>query len=47
MLLEAGQSSAIVSVDINGYNPGVEDWRTGRLVVTLFYYLVLGLAIGK
>ncbi len=37
----------LVSVDISEYNPCVEDWRTGRLVVTLFYYFVLGFAKSK
>ena len=34
----------LVAIDINEYNPFVEDWRTGRLVATMFYYFVLGLA---
>ena len=34
----------LVSVDLSEYNPCVEDWRTGRLTVTLFYYFALGLA---
>jgi hypothetical protein len=28
------------------YNPYVEDWHTGRLAATLFYYLALGLSEG-
>jgi len=28
------------------YNPYVEDWHTGRLSATLFYYLALGLSEG-
>lgn len=34
----------LVAIDINEYNPYVEDWRTGRLVATMFYYFILGLA---
>lgn len=40
-------SGNIVSIDMSEYNPCVEDWRTGRLAVTLFYYFVLGLAKSK
>ena len=32
----------LVAVDISEYNPFVEDWRTGRLVVTMFYYFSMG-----
>ena len=32
----------VLSVSICDYNPRVEDWRTGRMAVTLFYYFVLG-----
>eukprot|EP01017_Pseudomicrothorax_dubius_P027887 TRINITY_DN3266_c0_g1_i15.p1 TRINITY_DN3266_c0_g1~~TRINITY_DN3266_c0_g1_i15.p1 ORF type:complete len:284 (-),score=43.58 TRINITY_DN3266_c0_g1_i15:84-935(-) len=42
IFLEAGRSSKIVSVDISGFNPAVEDFRTGRLISALIYYFVLG-----
>lgn len=34
----------LVSIDLSEYNPCVEDWRTGRLAVTLFYYFAMGIA---
>lgn len=34
----------LLSVSLLEYNPRVEDWVTGRLTVTLFYNLVLGLS---
>jgi formiminoglutamase len=34
----------LVAIDICEYNPFVEDWRTGRLVATMFYYFTLGLS---
>lgn len=34
----------LVSLDLSEYNPRVEDWKTGRLAVILFYYFVLGFA---
>ena len=46
IMFDAGYELAgqLVSVDLSEYNPCVEDWRTGRLAVTLFYYFALGLA---
>ena len=41
------EGSEVVSLDLCEINPCIEDWRTGRLVVTLFYYFVLGLAERK
>lgn len=37
-------SQKLVAVDISEYNPFVEDWKTGRLVATMFYYFTLGLS---
>ena len=37
-------SNKIFAFDINEYNPFVEDWRTGRLVATMFYYFTLGMS---
>jgi formiminoglutamase len=34
----------VVAFDISEYNPFVEDWRTGRLVASMFYYFTLGLS---
>lgn len=34
----------VVAFDISEYNPFVEDWRTGRLVASLFYYLTMGMS---
>jgi formiminoglutamase len=44
MMFELGHLGDLVSIDLSEYNPCVEDWRTGRLAVTLFYYFALGLA---
>lgn len=42
----AGYSShKLVAVDISDYNPFIEDWTTGRLVATMFYYFALGLSM--
>lgn len=37
-------SDKIVAVDVCEYNPYVEDWKTGRLLATMFYYFALGLS---
>jgi formiminoglutamase len=37
-------SPKICAVDISEYNPFVEDWRTGRLVATMFYYFTMGMS---
>ena len=34
----------LVAFSISEYNPFVEDWRTGRLLATMFYYFTLGLS---
>ncbi len=46
IMFDAGNelSEQLVSVDLSEYNPCVEDWRTGRLAISLFYYFTLGLA---
>ncbi len=44
LCLEAGQSHKVVGVDVCDYNPFIEDWSSGRLVATMFYYLALGLS---
>ena len=42
----AGYSSQkLVAVDISDYNPFIEDWTSGRLVATMFYYFALGLSM--
>lgn len=40
----AGQSSRVKLVDMSEFNPTVEDYRTGRLLVLMFYYFLLGYA---
>ena len=42
--LAGRHSDKIVAVDLSEYNPFVEDWRTGRLVASMFYYFTLGLS---
>ena len=44
--LKLASTDIVRSIDICDYNPYVEDWRTGRLVATLFYYFTLGLSQG-
>ena len=39
-------SNLLLSVSVLDYNPRVEDQVTGRLMVSLFYYFVLGLSQG-
>lgn len=40
----AGQSPRVKLVDLSEYNPSVEEFRTGRLLVLMFYYFLLGYA---
>jgi len=42
LCLTAAGSSKVIAVDICDYNPFIEDWQTGRLIATMFYYLALG-----
>lgn len=44
LCIAAAGSSKVVAIDICDYNPYIEDWQTGRLVATMFYYLTLGLS---
>jgi formiminoglutamase len=34
----------LCAFELSEYNPFVEDWRTGRLVSTMFYYFVMGMS---
>ena len=38
-------SQKLVAVEISDYNPFIEDWTTGRLVATMFYYFALGFSM--
>lgn len=38
----AGQSPRVKLVDLSEYNPAVEEYRTGRLLVLMLYYFLLG-----
>jgi hypothetical protein len=38
------KSDKIVGIDICDYNPFIEDWSSGRLLATMFYYFTLGLS---
>jgi formiminoglutamase len=38
----AGRSPRVKLVDMSEYNPTVEDFRTGRLLVLMFYYFLMG-----
>ncbi len=42
IMLEAGKNKKIVGLDIIGYNPSIEDYRTGRLLTNIIYYFILG-----
>lgn len=41
---QAGKNKNVKLMDISEYNPKVEDYVTGRLVVMLFYYFLMGYA---
>jgi len=42
----AGRNSEkLVAVDLSDYNPFIEDWTTGRLVASMFYWFALGLSM--
>ena len=41
---EAGRHPLVSLFDLSEYNPAIEDERTGRLAVELFYYFCLGVA---
>lgn len=47
IMLFLGKQEKVVALDISEYNPFVEDWRTGRLVATLYYQYLLGRAINN
>jgi arginase family enzyme len=38
----AGQNRKVCLFDLSEFNPLVEDYRTGKLVATMFYYFALG-----
>ncbi len=42
--IAAYNSDKLVSFDVSDYNPYIEDWNTGRLLATMFYYFALGLS---
>eukprot|EP00002_Diphylleia_rotans_P011807 TRINITY_DN2322_c0_g1_i3.p1 TRINITY_DN2322_c0_g1~~TRINITY_DN2322_c0_g1_i3.p1 ORF type:complete len:253 (-),score=63.98 TRINITY_DN2322_c0_g1_i3:29-787(-) len=42
---EAGRSPKVRLFDLSEFNPTIEDYRTGRLVVFMFYYFLLGLSL--
>ena len=41
-----GVQGVLGSFDLAEYNPYVEDWHTGRMAATFFYYFALGLSKG-
>lgn len=43
----AGQNRKVCLFDLSEFNPLVEDYRTGKLVTTMFYYFALGLTQRK
>ncbi|ELR23900.1 arginase [Acanthamoeba castellanii str. Neff] len=40
----SGKNPKVRLVDLSEYNPLVEEYRTGRLVATMFYYFAMGVA---
>jgi arginase family enzyme len=40
-----GRHSSVKSIDITGYNPSMEDYRTGKFISSLVYYAIMGLAL--
>ena len=43
IMMICGESPNVRMVDISEYNPTIEDYRTGRIAVSLFYYFLVGL----
>lgn len=39
---QAGMHKNVKLMDLSEYNPNVEEYRTGRLAVLMFYYFLLG-----
>lgn len=46
-MLLCGRSKKVRLIDLSEYNPRVEDYRTGRLAATLFYFFALGVLMRK
>jgi len=42
-----GETKKLACISLCEYNPFVEDFHTGRIVASLFYYLSLGLSMTK
>jgi len=38
-------SDKLIAIEVSDYNPFIEDWSTGRLVSSMFYWFALGLSI--
>eukprot|EP01120_Amphizonella_sp_Union-15-10_P009940 TRINITY_DN3882_c0_g1_i2.p1 TRINITY_DN3882_c0_g1~~TRINITY_DN3882_c0_g1_i2.p1 ORF type:complete len:305 (-),score=51.63 TRINITY_DN3882_c0_g1_i2:69-983(-) len=45
--LAAGKNPKVKYFDVSEFNPDVEGYRTGRLVVLMFYYFCMGVAYRK
>ncbi len=45
IFLQCGREPKVRLVDLTEFNPRVEDYRTGRLAASLFYFFALGLAM--
>jgi len=41
-MITIGKSAQITGIDICGYNPTKEDFRTGKFISSMIYHLVLG-----
>lgn len=47
MCFEAGSNPNVALFDLSEFNPTIEAYRTGRLVVNMFYYFSMGIAKRK
>eukprot|EP00126_Sphaerothecum_destruens_P009019 Sdes_comp20406_c0_seq1m14424 len=47
MMFVAGSHPKVALVDLSEFNPEIEDYRTTKLVVNMFYYFLLGQSVRK
>jgi len=43
----AGRCEQVALFDLSELNPGIDDYRTGRLVAAMFYHFCMGVAMRK
>jgi len=45
--LLCGRQEKVRVIDITEFNPRIEDYRTGKLAASIFYYYLLGMSTRK